>query len=137
MVAMPIAQDRRKAARGPLFEARRRYPRAPGRVEAYYETFERVAAEEAADLSLRGVFFATRRPDAVGTRGTVRLALPGHVRMVRAEVEVVRVAEHGMGLAFRSMSDPDRAILAAYLLRTIGLAALPQLERGFGELLRA
>lgn len=128
--------DRRESAREPLFHGRRRYPRLEAQVDVYLETQDRLASSGAVDLSMRGVFFRTRRPEPIGSQAVVRIALPGHAAMVRVVAEVVRVSADGVGLAFREMSEADRAILAAFLLRTLGFRALPQLDRRFGRLLR-
>lgn len=131
-----VGSDRRNRSREALFESRRRYPRVRAAVDLFYESGTRVAVAEALDLSLRGTFFRTRLPDPVGTRASLRIALSDLDKMIRVDVEVVRTSLDGMGLAFRSMGDDDRALLAAFLLRHIGLAALPQLDRHFGGTVR-
>jgi hypothetical protein len=132
---VPTKVERRQSTRGERMEARRRYPRLRVNVDAYYESEGRECCAESVELSLRGVFFPTHTPEALGTEAVVRLGLPGNV-MFRARAIVVRHQKvgscHGVGLQFAHMSEPDRARLAAFLLKQGGLAVLPQLERQFG-----
>ncbi len=133
MDALPLPIDRRNPERAVPDEGRRSFALAKVGAEVFYETNDRSAVVECLDLGLRGLSVYTRTPDAEGTRVIVRLALPDQTRLVRAEAEVVRVEGRVSALSFRHLSERDRQLLAAHLVRNIGLAALPSLGRRFGR----
>jgi hypothetical protein len=129
-----ISLDRRRAARGSLMEARRRYPRLSVQLDAFYESAGSTLWTSRLELSLRGAFFPCHAGDAQDCEGTLRLSLPDGP-MVRARVRVVRAADGrqtGMALRFTDLSDVDRMRLAALLVRRGGLGVIPALEARFG-----
>jgi hypothetical protein len=128
---LPISLDRRTQVRGPLFGARRRYPRLRVAVEAFYESDSCSLVAGHLELSLRGAFMACRTGDVEGTSGVLRLDLAGGA-MIRAQVHVLRRSGRGMALRFVDLEDADRLRLAAFLVRRGGLAVIPALEQRFG-----
>jgi hypothetical protein len=131
---LPVSLDRRRAARAPLAEARRRFPRISVALDAFYESDARALLATRVELSLRGAFLPTHSTEPEGTRGTLRLALP-EGPMLRAQVEVVRSVDGrrpGLVLRFVELGEPERLRLAAFLVRTGGLSVIPALERRFG-----
>jgi hypothetical protein len=125
------SKDRRTAARGSLFHTRRRYPRLPLPLEATYESAERITVAARFDLSLRGIFVASKAPDPAGTRCVVRLDLPGRTALVRVDGVVVRSDSNGMAIRFTALREDERRAIAAFLVRRGGLSVLPQLDRGW------
>ena len=139
-MTLPTALERRRGARAPLAQARRRFPRLRVRLDAYWEGRDSDLAFDDLDLSLRGVFLPCRLGEPEGAEGIVRIALPGAVEMVRARAVVLRrseVGRPGMAVRFIELSDAHRARIAAYLVRAGGLAQIPALDtrfRGWAQL---
>ncbi|RME24805.1 MAG: PilZ domain-containing protein, partial [Deltaproteobacteria bacterium] len=97
---MPRFVDRRKSFRG---GDRRRYPRLSFELFGCYTSHATGIFFERGNFSLRGMYLPCHFPDLVGTRGTVRLSLPGQNEMLKLPVEVVwadRDEDRGMGLRF-------------------------------------
>ncbi len=135
----PLAADRRTGTRGPLYQARRRFPRLHVACDVFFESDTAALIATEGDFSLRGVFVPTRFPDVEGARGTVRVD-SGDGPLIRFEVEVLRAPEIGRkGMAMRicQMSDRDRLRYAAFLLRKGGLPVIPQLDRKFRTVTRS
>jgi hypothetical protein len=131
--------DRRSDRREPLYLSRRRFPRLSVACDVFYESPAANLLSSKADLSLRGMFLATRLPDAPGARGTVRLDL-GRGALLKAAVVVVShtgSARNGMALRIVDMSELDRLRYGAFLLRRGGLPVLPQLDRHFATVTRS
>ena len=131
---LPTALERRRAARAPLPQARRRFPRLRVTLDAYWEGRSSDLAFDDFELSLRGVFLPCRIGEPEGAEGIVRLALPGSVEMVRASGIVLRrseIGQPGMAVRFTELSDAHRARLAAFLVRAGGLAQIPALDTRF------
>jgi hypothetical protein len=125
--------DRRQSSRTKLSQSRRRMPRLGLALDAFYESDARAITVSGVELSLRGAFVACFHGDPVGTEGILRIALP-EGPMIHAGVVVIRQAaggRQGMALRFCELSAADRFRLAAHLLRTGGLSAIPALEARF------
>ena len=120
--------DRRARSRRP--GRRRRYPRVRLAFEGFYSSAERSLFTSPGNLSLRGAYIKTPVPDAVGTRATLRIGLPGNVAMLKIPARVVwsnldaSSGPVGMGVRFEGALPWQLKRMAAALIREAGLRAL-------------
>ena len=124
---MQIFVDRRRRCRG---ADRRRYPRLRFELFGCYTSTATGIFFEAGNVSLRGMYLPCRVPDIVGTRGTLRLRLPGRDIMLNMPVEVVWANGDdggGMGLRFDGPDARNLKLLGGYLVGHAG----PEAVAGF------
>jgi len=80
--------------------------------------------QRSANLSTGGIYLENTIPHPVGTRVTLRFALPGDERRFEVRAEVVGAIageeEMGMGLKFLDLSDGDSDRIRQYITRIGG-----------------
>jgi len=109
---------------------KRRSPRykCEGTVELVEEGCQTATSAAFTDISLHGCFLEAQATYPVGTALHMRLEANGCKVQTRGTVRVC-YPYHGMGIAFREMSDEDRARLKE-LLRTISRPSVIVVPRG-------
>ena len=114
-------------------ESRRMFPRFYRKMDLAYTSDRSIFFSKIENLSLRGIFVSTRRPDPVGTICYIRFFLKDQGAMVRIKGVVTRIERDqdtkmakGMGIRFIDMSDSARKRIAAFLLKEGGLHSFPQ-----------
>lgn len=74
------------------------------------------------DLSSGGVYFDRAIPHAVGSRVQLSFTLPGDVKAIRCDGEVVNVPDkkgYGMGIRFLDLAPADATRLEAFARETL------------------
>ena len=74
------------------------------------------------DLSSGGVYFDRAIPHAVGSRVSLSFTLPGEMKAIRCDGEVVNVPDkkgYGMGIRFLDVAPADAARIEAFARETL------------------
>ncbi|MBD3271836.1 MAG: hypothetical protein GF384_04770 [Elusimicrobia bacterium] len=111
---------------------RRRYPRAPIRVEIYCEEVQDelrrgsgILCFYSTDISLGGIFLETEVPFKIGDTIHLKFALPEHDNDMRLTGKVVRIREKnatlvpGIGVEFEHLSQEDKRTIEYFVINRI------------------
>ncbi|MBL9037730.1 MAG: PilZ domain-containing protein [Archangium sp.] len=93
----------------PSRSEKRRETRVPAELWIEAERDGELYYQRAVNLSVGGAFFAQTVPMPVGTRVTLKFALPGDAEEIACHGEIVTAKALGMGVHFIELSDDARA----------------------------
>jgi uncharacterized protein (TIGR02266 family) len=103
---------------------RRQGNRVPVQIWVEEATDRELYFQRSANLSAGGIYLENTIPHPVGTRVTLRFALPGDSQKFEVRAEVVGAIageeEMGMGLKFLDLSDSEAERIRQYIARTSG-----------------
>jgi uncharacterized protein (TIGR02266 family) len=103
---------------------RRQGNRVPVQIWVEEKTDRELYFQRSANLSAGGIYLENTIPHPVGTRVTLRFALPGETEKFEVRAEVVGAIageeEMGMGLKFLDLPAADADRIRQYIARTSG-----------------
>jgi uncharacterized protein (TIGR02266 family) len=103
---------------------RRQGNRVPVQIWVEEATDRELYFQRSANLSAGGIYLENTIPHPVGTRVTLRFALPGDGQKLEVRAEVVGAIageeEMGMGLKFLDLPDSEAERIRQYIARTSG-----------------
>jgi uncharacterized protein (TIGR02266 family) len=103
---------------------RRQGNRVPVQIWVEEKTDRELYFQRSANLSAGGIYLENTIPHPVGTRVTLRFALPGDTEKFEVRAEVVGAIageeEMGMGLKFLDLPAADAERIRQYIARTSG-----------------
>ncbi len=103
---------------------RRQGNRVPVQIWVEEATDRELYFQRSANLSAGGIYLENTIPHPVGTRVTLRFALPGDAQRFEVRAEVVGAIageeEMGMGLKFLDLSGSDADRIRSYISRSSG-----------------
>ncbi|MCA9519425.1 MAG: PilZ domain-containing protein, partial [Myxococcales bacterium] len=93
-------------------------PRVPLTLEVHYRSNRLRLTDTARDLSLDGMYLATKHVLLIGDRLDVKFRVPGKILPLTLQAEVVRKDDDGVGLRFNFAKESERD----YVRRLVGEA---------------
>src|SRR5262245_3260834 len=107
-----------------MMAERRQGNRVPVQIWVEEATDRELYFQRSANLSAGGIFLENTIPHPVGTRVTLRFALPGDNQRLEVRAEVVGALageeEMGMGLKFLDLGEAEVERIRQYIARTRG-----------------
>lgn len=134
----PIDRRQSKRSQDLPSSGRRSFPRYDTPVDCIYISTNQTFTTRFINLSLRGIYIDSRRPDPPGTKVRIRLVLPNSELPLDIQGEVIWATNNsmvsplkvrGMGIKFTDMDDYSRRKIAAYLISRAGLSAFPSIKK--------